>query len=148
MSPKDFDADTLRELTHEGRVYISNPLDEDKDAYKCEILDYVQAINEFATEDWKGRIASLWNDIVNAACLSSALVMQKGKQTGHMNRYVVTNIVNRMQSAGVYSKQVTMMTLHLKLEKTSKRNKYYLSTSNYPLSYEAKKFLKQLFRQL
>lgn len=148
MSLKDFDADNLRDLTHEGRVFIKDPIDEDKDAYKCEILAYVQAIDEFATEAGKGRLVSLWNDIVNAACLSSALVMQKGKQTGHMNRYTVTYIVHRMQSAGVYSKQVTMKTLHLKLERTDTANSYYTSHCGCKLSLEAKKYLKQLFQQL
>ena len=45
LVPQDFDADTLRELTREGRVYICMPKVEDKSAYKQEIMDYVQAFN-------------------------------------------------------------------------------------------------------
>jgi hypothetical protein len=51
-----------------------------------------------------------------------------------------------MQNAGVYRQDVSMLSLHLKLEGVEKKNKYYKSSGNYDLSREAKAFLKQLLQ--
>ena len=148
LSPKEFDSDLLRQLTLEGRVYINVPQEVDKNAYKREILEYVHAIDDFATDTWRGKMDDVWNAIVDAECFSDSLVMKKGKQTGHMNRYTVTNIVCRMQSLGIYRKDVSMLTLHLKLEGVSKKNTYYKSSGIYELSREARMFIRELFSKV
>ena len=148
MLPEEFDADRLRQLTLEGRVYIDVPQVVDKNAYKREILEYVQAIDDYATETWKGQMDTVWNTIVNATCFGDTLVMKKGKQTGHMNRYTVTNLVCRMQSLGVYRKDVSMLTLHLKLEGVTEKNKYYKSSGVYELPREARMFIRELFSKV
>ena len=148
LSPKEFDANLLRQLTLEGRVYIDMPQVMDKNAYKREILEYVHAIDDFATEMWKGQMDAVWNTIVDAECFSDSLVMKKGKQTGHMNRYTVTNLVCRMQSLGVYRKDVSMLTLHLKLEGVTEKNKYYKSSGVYELPREARMFIRELFSKV
>lgn len=148
LSPKEFDANLLRQLTLEGRVYIDMPQEVDKNAYKREILDYVHSIDNYATEMWKGQMDAVWNTIVNATCFSDSLVMKKGKQTGHMNRYTVTNLVCRMRNLGVYRKDVSMLTLHLKLEGVSKKNTYYKSSGLYELSREARMFIRELFSKV
>ena len=148
LSPKEFDANLLRHLTLEGRVYIDMPQVMDKNAYKREILDYVHSIDNYATEMWKGQMEAVWNTIVDAECFSDSLVMKKGKQTGHMNRYTVTNLVCRMQSLGVYRKDVSMLTLHLKLEGVTEKNKYYKSSGVYELPREARMFIRELFSKV
>ena len=148
LSPKEFDSDLMRQLTLEGRVYINVPQEVDKNAYKREILEYVHAIDDFATDTWRGKMDDVWNAIVDAECFSDSLVMKKGKQTGHMNRYTVTNIVCRMQSLGIYRKDVSMLTLHLKLEGVSKKNTYYKSSGLYELSREARMFIRELFSKV
>lgn len=148
LSLKDFNIDWLRQLTLEGRVYIDMPQEVDKNAYKREILEYVHAIDDFATEMWKGQMDAVWNTIVNATCFGDTLVMKKGKQSGHMNRYTVTNIVCRMRNLGVYRKDVSMLTLHLKLEGVSKKNTYYKSSGLYELSREARMFIRELFSKV
>lgn len=148
LSPKEFDANLLRQLTLEGRVYIDMPQVMDKNAYKREILDYVHSIDNYATEMWKGQMDAVWNTIVDAECFSDSLVMKKGKQTGHMNRYTVTNLVCRMQSLGVYRKDVSMLTLHLKLEGVTEKNKYYKSSGVYELPREARMFIRELFSKV
>lgn len=145
MSPKEFDANLLRQLTLEGRVYIDMPQVEDRNAYKREILEYVHAIDDFATEMWKGQMDAVWNAIVDAECFSDFLVMKRGDQSGHMNRYTVTNLVCRMRNLGVYTKGVPMKTLHLRLEHTTKKNKYYKNNRNYRMPSEAREFLKIVF---
>ena len=148
LLPEEFDADRLRQLTLEGRVYIDISQEADKNAYKREILDYVHAIDDYATETWKGQMDTVWNTIVNATCFGDALVMKKGKQSGHMNRYTVTNIVCRMQSLGVYRKDVSMLTLHLRLEGVTEKNKYYKSSGVYELPREARMFIRELFSRV
>lgn len=148
LSPEEFDENLLRKWTLEGRVYIDVPQVVDKNAYKREILEYVQAIDDYATETWREQIDTLWSTIVDAACMSDSLVMKKGKQTGHMNRYTVTNLVCRMQSLGVYRKDVSMLTLHLKLEGVTEKNKYYKSSGVYELPREARMFIRELFSRV
>ena len=148
LSPKEFDENLLRKWTLEGRVYIDVPQVVDKNAYKREILEYVQAIDDYATETWREQIDTLWSTIVDAVCFSDSLVMKKGKQSGHMNRYTVTNLVCRMQSLGVYRKDVSMLTLHLKLEGVTEKNKYYKSSGVYELPREARMFIRELFSRV
>ena len=145
LSLKDFNIDWLRQLTLEGRVYIDMPQVVDRNAYKREILEYVHAIDDYVTEAWKGQMDEVWNAIVDAECFSEFLVLKRGDQSGHMNRYTVTNLVRRMQNLGVYRKDVSMLTLHLKLEHTTKKNKYYKNNRNYRMPSEAREFLKIVF---
>jgi len=146
--PKDFDAELLKQLTDEGRVYIDVARDTNKDAYKKEVLEYVASIAEFATDAWQKEVSNLWKTIVETECFRDCLTMKKGINAGHMNRYTVTNIVCRLQNMGVYNKDVSMLTLHLCLEKTDKRNKFYQSSGNYSLNRDAKILLKQLLKRV
>ena len=77
--------------------------------------------------------------------MGDLLVMKKGRGTGHMNRYIVTNIVGRMLDAGVYRKEVAMLTLHLRLEGTEKKNGYYKGSQNYEIPRHVRNLLKTLF---
>ena len=145
LHPKDFDAVLLEEWTRQGRVYIDMPQVKNTNAWKREVLDYVRAIRDFATEMWTEDIDQVWQMIVDAECFNECLVMKRGLHAGHMNRYVVTNLVCRMQNMGVYRKDVSMLTLHLQLEGTNKKNKFYTSSGNYYIGGEAKALLKKLF---
>ena len=148
LSIKEFDAALLEKLTKEGRVFISCPQATDQETYKREVLDYVQNIREFASKKWQMKIDGLWQAIVDAPCFSNSLKMKNGMQAGHMNRYVITNIVCRMQNNGIYREDVSMQTLHLRMEGVRKKNKYYCSCGNYLLTKTEKDFLKELFQRV
>lgn len=148
LRPKDFDAALLEKLTKQGRVYIDIPQVKNDDVWKHEVLNYVRAISDYATEVWKERIDWLWKTIVDEAHLREVLIMKRGLQTGHMNRYVVTNIVYRMRSGGVYRSDVPMLTLHLRMEGTDKKNKYYTSCGNYTLEREMIRQLRELLARV
>lgn len=148
LNPKEFDAALLQKLTREGRVYVDVPRVSDKGAYKREVLDYVQAIEDFVADGWRDQIAEVWYAIVDAACFRNTLTMKRGAKAGHMNRYAVTNLVCRLQHMGLYRSDVSMLTLHLQLEGVSKRNKYYESSGNYTIDSEARALLKQLLRRV
>ena len=147
LLPKEFDAALLEKLTREGRVYIAVPRVTDKDAYKREILDYVRTIDDFATDMWREEISGLWQTLVEKECFHEDLIMKKGPEAGHFNRYAVTNIVCMMQNKGIYRSDVSMLALHLRLEHTTQRNKYYKSSGNYVLNPEARFLLKLLLRR-
>lgn len=131
MRPEEFDADWLEYLTLEGRVYVDAPIETDSEAFKREVLDYVASIRDFVAEDWTDRIDGLWQKIVNEDCLADYLVMKKGLEAGHMNRYAITNILYRMHFNGVYRKEVSLLQMSQRLERTEKRPKYYSSFGNY-----------------
>ena len=145
---KGITAEEVLALWQEGRLYLeeTKTIGEGniEDAYKREILDYVSSISCFATEIWKKNIDTLWQEIVEDARLKDCLVMKKGSSAGHMNRYTITNIVCRMQNRDVYRSDIPLLTLHLKLEGTKRKNKYYLSSGNYCLNKTAKTALNSL----
>lgn len=144
LTVREFDATILEELTRQGRVFIALPRQEGSDVYKLEVLSYVERISGYATEDWMPRVSLLWQQIVDCPQLAEMLIMKKGLQAGHMNRYVVTNIVALLQSEGVYSNDVKVIKLHLELEGVTVKNKFYTNSGNYALSRESKKLLRQL----
>jgi hypothetical protein len=72
--------------------------------------------------------------------------MKNGLQAGHMNRYTVTNIVCFMHNKGVYRSSMSMMELHLRLEQTTKKNKYLKSSGSYELNRDARALLRQLLK--
>jgi len=148
LSLKEFDADLLKKMTAEGRVYIDFPQVISKDTYTREILDYVQAIRDCVSDPWRDEIDDLWQEILDEECLVDYLTMKRGVQAGHMNRYAVTLLVNRMLSCGIYRKDLPMLTLHLKLEKVERKNKYYTSCGNFPLPTEARQVLRKLFSKV
>ena len=148
LSPKEFDAALLKKLTEEGRVYINLPREINRNAYAQEILDYVQAIRDCASEPWCDEIDALWQEILDNECLVDFLTMKRGVCAGHINRYAVTNLVCRMQSNGIYRKDLSMLTLHLKLEGVERKNKYYTSCGNFSLSTEARQVLRKLFSKV
>lgn len=146
-SIEEFDADLLERLTREGRVYVNFPRKQ-HNLYRNEILDYVARINEYVSEEWEDKIDWLWDEILDSDCLVEFLTMKKGNEAGHINRYAVTNLVCRMQNRGVYRNDVTMTVLHLKMENTNRKNKYYTSCGNYTLSQDAKQLLNSFFKSI
>lgn len=148
LSLRDFDAELLEELTREGRVYIRLPQVNDQNAYKHEVLEYVKPIRDYAAREWLSAVDDLWAQIVEADPFRDFLSMKKGLQAGHLNRYAVTLLVSRLQNMGIYRQDVAMLTLHLRMENTTKKNKYYTGCGNYVLPREAIRLLRQLITRV
>lgn len=146
VQPKDFDAALLEKLCREGKVFVY--LEPENNMFRREVLDYVRKINDFASEEWREKIDSIWKAIIDESCFQNCLMMKNGLQAGHMNRYCVTNLVCRLQNAGVYRQDVSMLSLHLKLEGIEKKNKFYKSSGNYELNRDARAFLRELLQRV
>lgn len=148
VQPKEFDAALLERLCREGKLFVYLEPEKNTDMFRREVLDYVQKINDFVSDCWKGKIDDLWKTIVEESCFQDCLMMKNGMQAGHMNRYCVTNLVCRLQNAGVYRLDISMLSLHLKLEGVEKKNKYYKSSGNYELNRDARAFLRTLLQRV
>ena len=153
LQAEEFDADRLEQLTREGRVFIAgnsgktgNSGNTGHTGFPGEVLGYVQAIDHLASERWREGIGALWFKLVHSRQMASYLTMRYGSQAGHMNRYAVTALVYRLLLAGVYRRDVPMLSLHLLLEGTSRKNKFYTSMGKYPLGREQEAFLRTLLR--
>ena len=147
VHPEDFNVKTLMAFAREGRLYVDTSKKAvSKEQVVKEVRAYVARIREFVTNNYCLSLDELWEQILNNDEFLNFMTMKNGSLVGHMNRYTVTNLVYRMQNLGVYSQDVSMLTLHLKLEKTTKRNKYYNSSGNYSLPREARAFLKELLK--
>lgn len=148
LLPKEFDAALLEKLVKEGRVYVNVPKVSDKDAYMREILDYVKSIRKYAAAEWSGRIDEVWQKLVHIEGLADFLTMKRGLQAGHMNRYAVMNLICRMQSFGIYRKDVTTLKFNQELEGTTQRSRYYTSYGNYAPDKEARGVLREFFKSI
>ena len=132
----------------EGRLYVESNLDEattDQLLAQCrqEALDYVSAINAFAAPEWQPHIKELWQAILNDEAFASSLMMQKGRNRGRLNKYVVTNMVLHLQVLGVYSGD-NILLLHKELEHVKQKNSIYKSIGRYSLTVKQRRKICEL----
>ena len=72
--------------------------DEQKQAIKNEILDYVGKLTDFVNSDWKAKYATLWKDILELPAVE-AVIYDYGKQKNtHFNKYLVGNIIHMLMN--------------------------------------------------
>lgn len=112
-----------------------------------EALAYVKAIDEYATNEWRPYIRRIWEKVVCDDLFDTGLVM---KQKGQLNRYFVTGLVYNMQVMGVYQpvEQVSLLQLHLALERTDRRNTIFCGWNNYPITSVHRRRLRALMNDL
>lgn len=148
VHPEDFDAEALLAAAREGRLYVESKLDEattDRLLAQCrqEALDYVSAIDTFAAPEWLPHIKEMWQTILNDEAFASSLMMQKGRNRGRLNKYVVTNIVLHLQVLGVYSGD-NLFLLHKELEHVNQKNSIYKSMGKYSLTAKQRRKIREL----
>lgn len=148
VRPEDFNVKQLEKWCSEGKLFVYLEPENNTHMYRREVLDYVERIKDFTTERWKEYVDNLWSAIVEEPCFQDCLMMKNGLQAGHMNKYLVTNLVCRLQNAGVYRQDVSMVSLHLRLERIEIKNKYYKSSGNYDINREAIVFLRKIMQRV
>ena len=111
-----------------------------------EALVYVSAINDFVTAEWRNHIKDVWEAIVCDKTFAPLLLM---KQKQEMNRYFVTSIVYNMQVLGIYAPvdEVSMLKLHLTLEKVDRRNSIFKNWGKYALTNSLRRRLSHLIEE-
>lgn len=153
VRPEDYDVQELMALAREGKLYRKVEAEEVSTkellaACQQEALTYVSAIDEYASDSMRPYINSVWESIVKHSAFSRSLMMQKGRNRGHMNRYFITALVVWMSNRGVYQSNVSSLRLHLKLESVKKKTSVYTSALNYAPDLQQETILKQLLKSI
>lgn len=99
---------------------------------KQQALDYVAAVNCYATDEWHPFINMVWQAVLADEVFAEKIVMKKKRQ---LNRYFLTALVYNLQTLGVYCStcEVSQLKLHLKLEGTSKRTTIFNNWDKYSI---------------
>ena len=139
---EDFNTATLRRAAREGRLYIV-PAAECETNVEQEVLAYVSRIAEYAAPPYRGCIDEMWRRIVNDSSLSPLLKSRKEA----FNKYSVTAIAVYLHEYGVYQ-FASATAMHLTLEATDERNKYYKNYSYYAPNREASRALRCIVNEL
>lgn len=141
---KGFTVEQVLALWQEGRLYV----EEKKEAVSIEDIEeevraYVCAIDEYVAPEWLPRIRDIWQSIIKDDAFAPLLVMRKGRMQGHLNRYIVTNIVFHMKALDIYQCE-SLLELHKKLERVSKKNSIYKSAGMYCLNRVQRQRIREL----
>ena len=70
--------------------------DEQKQAIKNEILDYVAQLTDFVNSDWKAKYATLWKKILDLPVVDAVIYDYGRQKNTHFNKYVVGNIIHML----------------------------------------------------
>lgn len=77
--------------------------DEEREARKAEIIDYVSRLSRYLAPEWKSRYLSTWQKILALPDVAEK-VYDPGRQQGtHFNRNLVAHIIYIMCKAGVFT---------------------------------------------
>ena len=140
-------AEEVLALWQEGELYVedNNVVAPETLLAMCqhEAMDYVSAIHDFVAPKYLPYIKDVWQDIINDESFADSLVMHKGRTQGHLNRYVMTNIVEFMRSLDFYHCD-SLLVLHKRMERVKKKSSIYKCAGTYSLNKAQRKKLRDL----
>lgn len=146
-----FDIHTLKEAFLEGRLYIKQTTEEKTETNIREegihsILQYVSHIDECTTEKYLSNIRQLWEQILHSPELEDLFFLNRYKNTrGQPNWYRVNVVMVFLLEQNVYCRDTyTAMELHMKMEQTDKRTKFYTGMGRYLLENKERSILKKM----
>lgn len=146
-----FDIQTLKQAFLEGRLYIKQTTEEKTERTIREegiqaILQYVSHIDACASEKYQPTIRQLWERILRSPELENSFFLSRYKSSrGLPNWYRVNVVMVFLLEQNVYCKDCyTAVQLHLKMEQTNKRTKYYTGMDRYLLDGKERSFLKKM----
>lgn len=135
VRPEDFNIAALRRAAREGRLFVM-PAPECETNVEQEVLAYVSRIDGYAAPPYRGCIGEVWRRIVNDPELVPLLESRKEP----FNKYAVTAICVYLYENGIYE-FASATAMHLQLECSATRNKYYKNCSYYAPGREAIRIL-------
>ena len=114
---------------------------------KQQALDYVAAVNCYATDEWHPFINKVWQAVLEDKVFAEKIVMKKKRQ---LNRYFLTALVYNLQTLDVYcsTSKVSQLELHLKLERTKKRTTIFNNWDKYSICWEERMRLKGILEKI
>ena len=146
-----FDIHTLKEAFLEGRLYIKQTTEEKtetniREEGICSILHYVSPIDECVSAKYLSNIRHHWEQILHSPELEDLFFLNRYKNTrGQPNWYRVNVVMAFLLEQNVYCKNTyTAMELHMKMEQTDKRTKFYTGMGRYLLENKERSILKKM----
>lgn len=151
IDPNEFDVQELLLLAKEGRLYIKQITEEKSETNIREegirsILQYVSRIDECASEKYRSNIRKLWERILRSPELEDLFFLNRYKSNrGMPNWYRVNVVMAFLLEQNVYCKDIyAVMELHMKMEQTDKRTKFYTGMGRYLLENKERSILKKM----
>lgn len=141
---EDFDLEALRLACKEGRLFMQPKKESIEKVWKDnakQVLTYIHPLHPYASECFRPYLQQLWKEIVYHPQLIQHFTIRQGKNEGKINKYFITYLVEFLRNWHVYDCRYSVQ-LHLVLENTQKRNKYYTGKQNYDLSDSEKMIIK------
>ena len=146
-----FDIHALKQAFQEGRLYILPKAEEKTETTIREegirsILQYVSHIDECVSEKYLSNIHQLWEQILHSSELEDLFFLNRYKNTrGQPNWYRVNVVMVFLLEQNVYCRDTyTAMELHMKMEQTDKRTKFYTGMGRYLLENKERSILKKM----
>lgn len=151
VSLEDFDVQMLRQLAQEGRLYY-DPKEEEKSEETIReegirsILQYVSHIDVCASEKYLSNIRQLWERILRSPELGDLFFLNRYQsKRGLPNWYRVNVVMAFLLETNVYRNDLyTAVQLHMMMEQTNKRSKYYTGMGRYQLERKERSILKKM----
>ena len=142
---KGITADEVLALWQAGRLYLEEDRTTGKENIDIEkeVRTYVSTIHCYVAPEWQPYINDLWQAIIKDNLFAPMLVMRKGYMQGHLNRYIVTNIVFHLKALDIYQCD-NLLELHKKLEGVTHKNGIYKAAGTYCLSRAQRQRLREL----
>ncbi|MBQ3609062.1 MAG: hypothetical protein IJA03_03355 [Bacteroidaceae bacterium] len=151
VRPEDFDVQMLWQLVCEGRLYIQPKAEQKSEQTIREegihaILQYVSHIDACASEKYQSTIRQLWERILRSSELGDLFFLNRYKNIrGQPNWYRVNVIMVFLWEQNVYRNDIyTAVQLHMMMEQTDKRSKYYTGMGRYQLERKERSILKKM----
>ena len=151
VRPDEFDVQILWQLVCEGRLYIrEKTIEKSEETIREEgihsILQYVSHIDECTSEKYLSNIRQLWVQILHSPELEDLFFLNRYKNTrGQPNWYRVNVVMVFLLEQNVYCRDTyTAMELHMKMEQTDKRTKFYTGMGRYLLENKERSILKKM----
>ena len=151
VRPEDFDVEMLWQLVCEGRLYIQPKVEQKSEQTNREegiqaILQYVSHIDACASEKYQPTIRQLWEQILRSSELGDLFFLNRYKSNrGLPNWYRVNVVMVFLQENKVYrNDSYTAVQLHMMMEQTDKRSKYYTGKGRYRLERKERAILKKM----
>ena len=146
-----FDIHALKQAFQDGRLYIRpKAVEKSEETIREEgihsILQYVSHIDECTSEKYLSNIRQLWEQILHSPELEDLFFLNRYKNTrGQPNWYRVNVVMVFLLEQNVYCRDTyTAMELHMKMEQTDKRTKFYTGMGRYLLENKERSILKKM----
>ena len=146
-----FDIHALKQAFQDGRLYIRpKAVEKSEETIREEgihsILQYVSHIDECTSEKYLSNIRQLWEQILHSPELEDLFFLNRYKNTrGQPNWYRVNVVMVFLLEQNVYCRDTyTAMELHMKMQQTDKRTKFYTGMGRYLLENKERSILKKM----